>query len=150
MAKTEFKTKEPKKVALAAAKKTANALDDKNSAFHIPAPTGTKLTLNGEFYEQAWESFDEKGKQTGSGTTILVGVEELQKPLRLSFFRSKSLKEEDGKKPFKAAFPLEAGFEEMIDTISASKGKQVIVTRSDYVFPGRASARSIDLVDWVK
>ena len=147
MAKTEFKVNEPKKVTLTAVKKTAKSLDEKSEAFHIPAETGKVLTLTGEFFEQTWESY-EGSKKTGSGTTILVGVKELPKPLRLSFFRSKILKEEEGKKTFKACFDNNASFEKMVDNLTADK--KIKVVREDYVFPGRASARSIDLVDWAE
>ena len=147
MAKTEFKVDEPKKATLATVKKTAKSLDEKSAAFHIPAETGKILTLTGEFFEQTWESY-ESSKKTGSGTTIMVGVKELPKPLRLSFFRTKVLKEEEGNKTFKACFNKEASFEEMIENLKADK--KVVVTRSDYIFPGRASARSIDLLDWAE
>lgn len=147
MAKTEFKVAEPKKATLVTVKKTAKSLDEKSAAFHIPAEKGKVLTLTGEFFEQTWESY-EGSKKTGSGTTILVGVKELPKPLRLSFFRTKVLKEEEGNKLFKACFDKEASFEEMIDGLTADK--KVKVCREDYVFPGRASARSIDTLDWAE
>lgn len=147
MAQTTFKTNEPKKVTLDAVKKTAASLDEKSAAFHIPADKGTKLTLTGEFFEQVWESY-EGTKKTGTGTTIMVGVKELTKPLRLSFFRSKSLREEEGNKEFKACFAKDASFEDMIAGITADK--KIVVAREDYVFPGRSSARQIDTVVWAE
>lgn len=147
MAQTEFKTKAPQKVSLDAVKKTAAAADERAATFTIPAETGKELTLTGEFFEQAWEKFED-GKKKSSGTTIMVGVKELPQPLRLSFFRARVLREEDGNKEFKACFPRESSFVQMVEGLT--KDKKVVVSRADYVFPGAAKARQIDTLVWAK
>ena len=147
MAQTTFKAESPKKVSLEDIKKTAKAADERAAMFTIPAETGKVLTLTGEFFEQAWTRYEDN-KKMSSGTTIMVGVKELPQPLRLSFFRSRTLHEETGNKTFEACFKKEASFVEMIEGLT--KGKKVIVSRGDYVYPGAARARQIDTLVWAE
>lgn len=147
MAQSNFKVSEPTKIAtLDAAKKAAQAKDAVNANFHIPAETGTVLTLTGEFFEAVWSRGE--GKDKREGTMLMAGVKELSKPISFGFFRTKVLREEDGNKEFKACFEKEASFEDIVNGIK--KDKKVVVCRGDYVYPGRSSARSIDTLVWAK
>jgi hypothetical protein len=149
MAQSNFKVSEPTKIAtLDAAKKAAQVKDAANANFHIPAETGAKLTLTGEFFEAVWERGE--GKEKRSGTMLMAGVKELSKPISFGFFRTKVLREEDSNKEFRACFSKDAGFEEIVEGIEANKGKQVVVSRGDYIYPGRSSARSIDTLVWAE
>lgn len=147
MAQSNFKVSEPTKIAtLDAAKKAAQVKDAANANFHIPAETGAKLTLTGEFFEAVWERGE--GKDKREGTMLMAGVKELAKPISFGFFRTKVLREEGGNKTFKACFSKEASFEEIVNGIK--KDKKVVVCRGDYVYPGRSSARSIDTLNWAE
>lgn len=149
MAQTTFELHTPKKVDAATALKSARSKDSRNVNFHIPADKDEILTLTGDILEIEWESGQGKDKREG---TILAAAAkradgtELSTGVPFGFFRSKKLREEDGDKTFKAAFPSSATFEEILTSIK--KDVKIKVCRDGYVYPGRSSSRDVDTVDW--
>ena len=149
MAQTQFELQAPKKVSAADALKSARSKDSRNVNFHIPADKNEILTLTGDILEIAWTQGEGKDKKEG---TILAAAAkradgtELKTGVPFGFFRTKKLREEDGDKEFKAAFPSSATFEEILTAIAADK--KIKVCRDGYVYPGKSSSRDVDTVDW--
>ena len=147
MAQTKTTYGEAKAVTKADALKSAQQKDAFSANFNIPAETDEELTLTGNFYEKSWERGE--GKDKREGTILLCECEKkdggkLQVPF--GFFRTKTLREEDGLKSFNACFSRDASFEDMVNGMT--KNKKIKVCRDTFVPVGYSSARDVTTVNW--